>query len=343
MLGRSRVAMTLVSAFALSAGRTQQAAAVPAPVVVAVPVAAAAGATRFLRSTFGDQVVVDATAATGTESPAGAQVLLFFDEWTLARLAAVGALEPLAQPESWFDLPFTHELVVVGTNEVLPADRTGLDWDELALHPALHDRLGIVAPEVDGAPWLSAMQSRLLRGERADAGVAVWTTLDARAFGLASSYAQLQAGLVAGTLVGAIGPRTTMAALAEGSGGRLRLGRLGGENRARFGLAVTAAGDRAAHAVASRLRDPAIRQELAAAAGMTVAPPTDAPALDGPIALAFWNRFESDVRGRGRGIERLADGLDIVFGSLFVVCAWFVWRSLRGQPVRAPRDRVDAP
>ena len=55
------------------------------------------------------------------------------------------------------------------------------------------------------------------------------------------------------------------------------------------------------------------------------------PVLPVDAAQLWWQRFEHQVRGRGRGVEQLADWLDIVFGLAFVLCAWLLWRSMRSE------------
>lgn len=292
-----------------------------APIVVRVPAATPPSVAALLAAWHGDAVVVTATAALRDVELAEPAVLLLWDEWTLARAAAAAA-----PPE----LPFVDEVVLVVAPGVLTgADRTAT-WEQVALLPTLTDRLGIVAPDVDGAPWLAAMQDRLLRGDDEQAGIGIWTTLDARAGRLAGAYSQLQDELAGGRLSAAIGSRRQLARTVARSAAGLGIEPLPGGS-VRLGIACTAAADERVRAVAAAWRTPERLRALAEAAGVdrgAAAPPALAP----DVARRWWQRFELQVRGRGRGAEQLADWLDVVFGIGFLLCAWLLWRSLRDSP-----------
>ena len=326
--------------------QTPAQAALPTPVVVSVAAAGSERVIAFLSAQFGADITVEAVASIGATPPAGPRVFLLWDEWTLARLAGAGALRSLQQEQvevgappmdraQPFVLPFAREYAVAVTVDVPRGAGPGRTWDELALDMAFHDRLGIVVPEVDGSPWLLAMRHRLERGEPSRAGIALWTTLDARAGRLASTYASMIEDLVGGRLAACVGPRDQLGVAVDRSAGRLRLEPLDGPQRVRFGIAVTADASPRAVDLARRLLESARIRDLAAAAGM-VAVDAGPEALAAEVACAWWERFEHDVRGRGRSTERLAEWLDLVFGVLFLVCLWFVWRTLRNaEPEQA--------
>ncbi|MEO6595221.1 MAG: hypothetical protein ABIP94_10760 [Planctomycetota bacterium] len=304
-------------------------------VTVSVPAAFIETVTPSLVSWFGKSVHIEELTAIGNEAPPGPRVFLLCDEWMLARLAAVGALgcvPPLAaegagepaMPMS-FVLPFLGEYALAVAAELQNVPRT---WEELALHPGLHDRLGIVAPEVDGSPWLLGMRECVDRGQGQTAGLALWTSLDARAGHLAGSYATVLDDLVAGRLVAAVGPRAALSKAVGDSGGRLRFAKLAGGGMVRFGLAMTLGAGDAVRSVLARLCESPSLRALADATSLAEAP-SRAAALPADIAVAWWTSFERDVRGRGRATEQLADWLDVSFGAVFLVCLWFVWRSCR--------------
>lgn len=294
------------------------------PCTVAVPAVFAVRALPVLRQVFGHDVVVAATAAITMEPPPGAHVLFGWDEWTFARLAAV------VDHELAFEV--RHGTAVL--TAVCPTGIEELTWEDLALRSDFHDRLGIVAPEVDGSVWLLARQHALGRG-RDDAAIALWTTLDARANHLLRGYDVLERGLEDGSLAVGIGPLAFLEPMVASAAGRLRLVRLGdGAAVARLGIGIVTNGGAVASAAADRLRVPANRQALADALGLALARPGPASiGLD--EARGLWMRFEQDVRGRGRGAERIADWLDLTFGVLFVVCAFVLWRVLRRDPPAA--------
>ena len=107
---------------------------------------------------------------------------------------------------------------------------------------------------LDGAVWLLARQHAFRRG-RDDAGIALWTTLDARANHLLRGYDALQEGLGDGTLAAGIGPLLFLEPLVASAAGRLRLVRLGdGAAVARLGIGIVTNGGAVASAVPSRRR-----------------------------------------------------------------------------------------
>jgi hypothetical protein len=273
-------------------------------------------------------VIVEASAKVVSAPPPAAQVLLLHDEWTLARLAASRSLAESGSRVAYV-LSWSCEYGVAVASGVVPTERDP-EWEELALAPSLHDRLAIVAPEVDGAPWSLAMRHRTAAGGSEDDGVALWTTLDARAGRLLGGYETLRAGLADGTYAAGLGPVPWLGHVVQDAGGRLRLARLRGSPRAVFGTALVAGADERSRTVVARLSEPAVVEELARACGMAAAPAV--PATDPRRAIERWQRFERDVRGRGRDIERVADWLDLAFVVAFIACALLLWRFLRDSP-----------
>lgn len=313
-------------------------------VVVGVPAVFAAAAQPVLRGWFGDELVVAPLSAVATEPPPDVSLFLLCDEWLLARLQHRGTLlewpagrfgggnsQPL--PGEAFVLPFRAEYSVVLHAEFQAQAGPFTTWEELALAPALHDHLGIVAPEIDGAPWLLAMQNRLLRLEGEPAGLALWTTLDARAGRFAGSYAELMAGVCDGRLLAAVAPRAAFDSTVAGSSGRLRIHPLEGPSQARFGLALAQSADDRTLAVLERLLSPASLRAVAEAACMAVGPQAG-PVLGGAEPLAWWNRFQATVRGHGRRVEKLADWLDLGFGVAFLVLLVLLLRSQHRREAR---------
>lgn len=316
------------------------------PVVVGVPAAVAPAVTPVLAALFGAEVKVEPIVA-ATEKPIpGLGIYLLVDEWLLARGAAVGLFAPLPElpaaprdaprdPAASFVLPFEADYAAAVAPEVAAAVGSPVLWEVLALRPELHDRLGLVRPEVDGSPWLLAMRHSLVRRERADGGFALWTTLDARAGALRSGYGELLADLAAGRLAVAVMPRAALDAAARAHPGRFGVVPLEEPARARFGVAVAAAAPAGAASVAVRLLQPEALRAIAGAAGCTVAAsgPAPLPAADG---LSFWARFEANVRGRGRSVEQLADWLDLVLGAAFLLLLWLLLRSQRRREAGMP-------
>ena len=176
-----------------------------APVVVGVPAVFAEAVRAPLQQLFADSVTLQPVANLGAQAPADVEVFLLFDEWTLARLQASQALAPAgptaatpvaAQPP--YMLAWTGECAVAVGGEIAAAGLLPDTWNELALNPSYRDRFGIVAPEVDGTPWLLAMLDRLERELVDTQGKALWRTLDARAGVLQGSYGDLVTALVEG-------------------------------------------------------------------------------------------------------------------------------------------------
>lgn len=307
-----------------------------APVVVGVPAAFAPSVAGTLFTRFGSEVVVRPLEQLHSDPVPEVAIYLLGDEWALARLAGRGALQlPPARGAQWpwpkdaaarCVLPFVaiYGLAV----PVAQPERPPRTWEELALDPAGHDRLQLPAPEVDGAPWLLAMQQGLSQGGGAARGVATWTTIDARVGRLASSYAALLASLAAGPEVSAVGPWALLERELERRPGQHRLQPMAEPHLARFGLGLQAGASEPVQAVFARLLEPATLQALGTAVGMEVSA-RGPEALDGATALAFWERFQAVVRGRGRSVESLSDWLDLVFGIVFLGLLALLLRSQR--------------
>lgn len=281
----------------------------------------------------GDAVVVATGPMAASASGEAVHVLLLQDEWTLARLAAADRLAPLDGTALPFVVPFSASVVLVCTDPEFAVDGADIAWDDLALRPELHDRLGLTAPEVDGGPWLSALREALRRGGSEDHGIAIWTTLDARAGRVAASVDGVLDGLRSGSFVAAVGPANWFAGAPPGRS-PLRTIAVRGAVPAAYGSALFSGAPPAARAVLRRLDAPAARQSIAAAAGFVVAEISDG-VIDPASAAHWWRRFDAEVRGRGRSVERIADWLDAVFAVLFLVVAFVAWRTLR----RAPGER----
>lgn len=318
-----------------------------APPAVAVPVAVLAPdwACAALRSVLDvelDGAVRLAAAPAGQlrEAPAEPCVLLFADEWSLATLAAAGALvadaglgaglpDAARERAGRFALPFAVDCVVAGERAAAGdafatavAERRA--FEELALRTDLHDALGIVGPEVDGSPWLLAMREALDAGRDEAFGFAVWTTLDARAGRLGADHGAVRDAVVAGTLRAALLPAPLARGIPPERLAALDVRPLG---RARLGVAATAGAGERVRAVARRFAGD-LAPRLAAAC--EVVPATgERPPLDAATAAAWRSRFESTVRGRGRATEQLADGLDFAFTVAFLIAVFVVWRVVR--------------
>jgi len=286
-----------------------------AQVTVAVPQRFVDRVGPVLARELGDAVVVSPTSAI-TTIPA-ADVHLLFDEWTLFRVGSV------------VELAWETEYGVAVVEAAFAGEGTQHDWEALALRSTIDGRFGVVAPEVDGAPWLLAMHDVLPR--RGVNGVAaLWTTLDARAGRLLASDDALANALRAGTLDAAVGPLALLGSVVSASGARLRLDRLRGDSRVALGAAIAIDARAEVRSIFERLRDPALQQAVADAAGLVRQ--RRATSLAPSTALAWWQQFETQVRGRGKSLERLAEGFDWVFGALFLLCCWLLWRTLRREP-----------
>jgi hypothetical protein len=307
-----RIGCTVVFAGAVALPAQQR-----AVVTICVPAATDARVGELLTDWYGAGVVLDAVATIPGPVAGEPRVWLLWDEWSLVRATGGPATS----------LPFLDDLVLVVQQGIFVEDERPPSWEAIAMMPSLHDRLGLVAPEVDGGPWLAAMQHRLERGLGEDAGIALWTTLDARAGRLQDSYAAMTRTLAVGGLAAAIGPRRLFVDLLARGPARLDVHALPGA-RLHLGVAASADAGPRALAIAAELATPERARALAAAAGLAVAEPA-ASGLSPARARSWWQRFETQVRGRGRGVEQLADWLDIVFGLGFLVCAWFVYRALR--------------
>src|SRR5262245_2955758 len=139
---------------------------VTVPVVVTVPAHRCVRVSVWL-SAEREGCFVEPAPSLGDGTLAGSRVLLLWDEWTLARhSASLRSIAPevagsrAAEP---FVLPFICDYALAVATSVQNAAGPGRTWHELAMDEAFAGRLGIVAPEVDGSPWLLAMRDRLER------------------------------------------------------------------------------------------------------------------------------------------------------------------------------------
>lgn len=311
------------------------------PVVVGVPVVFAEAVRVPLQQLFADGVTLRPLANLGVEAPADVGVFLLLDEWTLARLQASQALTPVGPSEAAavaaqpYALAWTGECAVAVGGEIAAAGLLPDTWNELALNPSYRDRLGIVAPEVDGTPWLLAMLDRLERELVDTQGKALWRTLDARAGVLQGSYGDLVTALVEGRLQVAVGLRGPLEEAAGRSSGRVRLAALKGDHAGRFGIGLSAKAPAEGAEVVRRLLLPENRQLVASAAGLAILQVPHSP-LDATQASQWWTAFEATVRGRGRKVEQLADWLDLGFGAAFLGILWFLLRSQRRREAAPP-------
>lgn len=244
----------------------------------------------------------------------------FVDEWTLSRLAhARGSAALDVGPP----LPFAVEYVLLAAPELGPSRiRT---WEELALEPALHDRLAVPDPTLDGGPWAAMLLDAIERGAGLGGAQALWTTVDARAAAEAPTGLRGIAAVQAGRLVGVVVPAGPSLRIAEAAS--LARHPIAG-HRARLGIAVT--GDAGPWREALAGLDEQAWRRLAAAVGLEIAA-AGSPPLPGDLAESLWRIHQTEVQGRGRGLEELADGLDLVFalGSLVVLVV--VWRRLAAR------------
>jgi hypothetical protein len=260
-------------------------------------------------------VAIDDLAA----PPADAAVWLV-DEWTLSRWVHDGAIAPAASATAF--LPFAVDHVLLGSAELGPV-RTWT-WQELALSHELHDRLYLPDAKSDGGPWAAMLRDGLLQGLGHDGVVALWTTADARrAAALADAAAAADAasrGALSGWIA-ASGPtlRTPLPA------GFVRHPIAG--SQVRLGVGLPPAAVAAWRERLDRLDGPALTR-LAAALGVEVAAPSGA-LLPGDLAAELWTSYTTQVRGRGRQLEELADGLDLGFALASLAVLLVLWRVLR--------------
>ncbi|MBL8749376.1 MAG: hypothetical protein JNK78_09450 [Planctomycetes bacterium] len=304
-------------------------------IAVGVPAVFASRVAEVIDGIAGDDAVVVATGTMAASlSGEAVHVLLLQDEWTLARLAAADRLAPLDGEALSFVVPFTVPVVLACADSGFVVGGADIAWDELALRPELHDRLGLAAPEVDGGPWLCAFREALRRGGSEDHGIAIWTTLDARAGRLVTSVDEVLEGLRGGSFAAAVGPANWFTGPSAQGRASLRTIPVRCGVQAAYGSGLLAGAPPAARGVFRRLDADTARRSLAAAAGFAVADGA-AGAIDPGNAVAWWRRFDAEVRGRGRSVERIADWLDAVFAVLFLVVAFVAWRTLR----RAPAER----
>lgn len=242
------------------------------------------------------------------------------DEWTLSRWVHDGAIAPAAGAAAF--VPFAVDHVLLGSPELGPV-RTWT-WQELALSPDLHDLLYLPDAGRDGGPWAAMLRAGLLQGLGRDGVVALWTTVDARrAAGVADATAAAEAasrGALRG-LVAASGPNLRSPLPA----GFVRHTIVG--SQVRLGVGLPPAAVAAWRARLDRLDGPALTR-LAAALGVEVAAPTGA-LLPGDLAADLWTSYTTEVRGRGRQLEELADGLDLGFALASLGVLLVLWRVLR--------------
>ena len=293
-----------------------------APVTVRVPEALPAAVGERLAEWGGTGWVV-AVGDAGDLGPATPEVLLLWDEWTLARAAAAGG-EIVA-------LPFADRVVVAADAALLAAGEFEPTWESIALAPALHDRLGLPHAPLCGPAWPAAPRAPAGPGAAAAPRLALWAPPRARAGRACGSVAQLREGLLAGRYAAAIGPDGWFADLPTRAAGALRRMPLAG-SPIRRGIAVTAGADTRTYAVATALLASEWQRDLAAAGGFGLLPPA-APSLEPAAARRWWGRYVGEVRARGRAVEELADWLDLAFGIGFLVAAFLLYRALRKAPV----------
>lgn len=310
---------------------------------VLLPEPMADEAAVVVQEALGDAVVARPVAWPQL-AEAGPGVLFGVDEyqlWQCLRAQALSQVPGLARdlPRSCRDLgdrwvlPWALDYELAWAVDVF-GNAPPATWEDLALAHEMHDRLGLCPPRVDPAPWLAAMEACLLSGHGEKAGFALWTTLDARVSGYAQSYTVLQQGLADDVFDAAIMPspivKQLRQQLAVDGGRQVRGSGLGiGTPVARLGLAVQGALDRETEAILQLLVAEPMRSELAGQIGLRVAGSGSVGALagafDGPVVERWLQHFESEVEGKGRGIEAIADALDLVFTLLFFAAAFGIW------------------
>jgi hypothetical protein len=315
----------------LGAVKAQQAAAVD---VVHAPAAAVARLAPWWREHVGPVAELRGVDDWARADVANGAVWLA-DEWTLAALSARSMLRPWSRtpgaPAVPFVLPWRTDHVLVATAaaavEWTPAAGT-CTWEDLALHPALHDRLRIVGPEVDGGPWLAMMRHRLARGEPEANGYALWTTIDARAGALQTTHGDPPAAAAPAAKLFWLLPRHLAEPWPGGEQWPVQ------DSAVRLGCGLGSRASPGLVDVLVRLTGPELVRSVAGRLGLPTGPSSgaDAPPLDPTAAAAWTARFEATVRGRGRTVERLADVLDLLFGAAFaLVAATWWWRQHRGH------------
>ena len=314
-----------------------------ATVHVLLPEPMAAEAAQILQEALGQDAVVR-PVAWDRLAEAGPGVLFGADEyqlWQCLQAQALSQVRDLAKDlprgcrdlgERWV-LPWTLRYELAYAVEVF-GETPPRTWEDLALAHEMHDRLGLCPPRVDPTPWLAAMEESLLGGNGQKAGFALWTTLDARVPGYAGDYGELQEGLANGALVAAVMPRPIASQLRQrlaSEGGRqLRGSGLGlGTPVARIGLAVQGALDPETEALLRLLAAEPLRTDLAGKMGLEVAVSGGAGVgraeLDGPAVDRWLQHFETEVEGKGRGVEAIADALDLAFTLLFFGGIFGIW------------------
>ncbi|GDY02192.1 hypothetical protein LBMAG49_15210 [Planctomycetota bacterium] len=246
-----------------------------------------------------------------------------FELWQLARAGRLLTIEGLGNdfragcrdPRGRFVLPWSVRYGVAIPAAEGRARTEPWSITALAVDPQLQDRLAVCAPSIDPTLWLCSMEQRLLRGENETSGFALWTTLDARAGHYEESYPLVLQALRSGAATHAIVP-TSMA-------GELPsthvLAELADAPVARCGVAlISGSGVEAAQLLALRIvllgTDTSFREQ----ARLIEALPINRP-FDGARATDWLAHLENAIKGRGRGVEAMADRLDIIFGILSVM------------------------
>ena len=276
----------------------------------------------------GKAEVLPLTAAR-REQP-GTSILVGLDVWQSYQLASLGLLQTLpiddpaivSEPLRRWSLLWSLRYVAVYRTEVFggyPLET----WEDLALSHEAMDRLGLLPPERDAAPWLAGMEESIAAGGGEKGGYALWTTLDARAGRYSLSYDGIAEDLIAGSLAVAVVPRPLAEAWQlEWREPRVSLTDLReGTPVARLGLAVTGAISEPMRDVLALLHSSALRQAVAQRAGASVLESDGRPTatLDGQRVTQWFAHFERSIRGQGRGFEDVADMIDLVSTLVFVL------------------------
>ena len=310
---------------------------------VVLPEPLAAGAVSALHDALGDSAAVGQVGWSRLTA-AGPGILVGVDEWQLWQLERAAALAPVAGlagdlPRGYRDtgdrwvLPWTLGYVLAWAPDVFGDSPPG-SWEDLALAHEVHDALGLCSPRFDPTPWLAAMEESLLNGNGEVSGYALWTTLDARAPGYADGYPMLQRHLADGMLAAAVMPATAALQLQQQQGqqgGReVRSSDLGvGTPVARLGVAVQGDLDAETEAVVRLLVTEPLRSRLARQIGLGAVGSGDVGPrggrFEGALVERWLQHFEDKVEGKGRGIEDVADTLDLVFTLLFLAIVLVIW------------------